>query len=65
MSTNISKQKRDDLLNKIREIRKFISTAEQDDNTARLLTYLYEDNMPCAVIRRYKRLAEILTEYVL
>lgn len=42
MSTNISKQKRDDLLNKIREIRKFISTAEQDDNTARLLTYLSE-----------------------
>lgn len=42
MSTNISKQKRDDLLNKIQEIRKFISTAEQDDNTARLLTYLSE-----------------------
>lgn len=40
MSTNISKQKRDDLLNKIQEIRTYIATAEQDDNTARLLTYL-------------------------
>ena len=40
MSTNISKQKRDELLNKIQEIRTYIATAEQDDNTARLLTYL-------------------------
>ena len=40
MSTNISKQKRDDLLHKIQEIRTYISTAEQDDNTARLLSYL-------------------------
>lgn len=40
MSTNISKQKRDDLLNKIQEIRTYIATAEQDDDTARLLTYL-------------------------
>ena len=40
MSTNISKQKRDDLLNKIQELRTYISAAEQDDNTARLLTYL-------------------------
>ena len=40
MSTNISKQKRDDLLNKIQEIRTYIATAEQDDNTARLLTFL-------------------------
>lgn len=40
MSTNISKQKREDLLNKIQEIRTYIATAEQDDNTARLLSYL-------------------------
>ncbi len=37
---NISKQKREDLLNKIQEIRTYISTAEQDENTARLLAYL-------------------------
>ena len=42
MSTNISKQKREDLLNKIQEIRNYIATAEQDDNTARLLTFLSE-----------------------
>ncbi len=42
MSTNISKQKRDDLLQKIQEIRTYISTAEQDENTARLLGYLSE-----------------------
>lgn len=40
MSINISKQKRDDLLNIIQEIRTYISAAEQDDNTARLLSYL-------------------------
>lgn len=40
MSINISKQKRDDLLRKIQEIRTYISTAEQDENTARLLSYL-------------------------
>ncbi len=40
MSTNISKQKREDLLQKIKEIRAYISTAEQDENTARLLSYL-------------------------
>jgi len=40
MSTNISKQKREDLLRKIQEIRTYISTAEQDENTARLLSYL-------------------------
>ncbi len=40
MSTNISKQKRDALLHKIQEIRTYIATAEQDDNTARLLSYL-------------------------
>lgn len=40
MSANISKQKRDELLQKIQEIRAYISTAEQDENTARLLSYL-------------------------
>ena len=37
---NISKQKREDLLNKIKEIRAYISTAPQDENTANLLSYL-------------------------
>lgn len=40
MSTNISKKKREDLLAKIQEIRTYIATAEQDENTAKLLTYL-------------------------
>ena len=40
MSTNISKQKREDLLNKIKEIRTFISAASQDENTSNLLSYL-------------------------
>ena len=40
MSTNISKQKREDLLNKIKEIRTFISAAPQDENTENLLSYL-------------------------
>lgn len=40
MSTNISKQKREDLLNKIKEIRTFISSAPQDENTGNLLCYL-------------------------
>ncbi len=42
MSTNISKQKREDLLAKIREIRSFISAAPQDENTGNLLSYLSE-----------------------
>ena len=33
MSTNISKQKREDLLNKIKAIRAFIFAAPQDENT--------------------------------
>lgn len=37
---NISKQKREDLLNKIKEIRDFISAAPQDENTGNLLSYL-------------------------
>lgn len=40
MSTNISKQKRENLLNKIKEIRTFISAAPQDENTGNLLSYL-------------------------
>lgn len=40
MSTNISKWKREELLNKIKEIRKYISSAPQDENTGNLLSYL-------------------------
>ena len=42
MSTNISKQKRNDLIVKIKAIRKYIVTAQQDENTGALLTYLSE-----------------------
>lgn len=42
MSTNISKQKRDDLISKIKEIRTYIASAEQDENTGNLLAYLNE-----------------------
>lgn len=40
MSTNLSKQKRDDLLSKISAIRAYIAAAPQDENTGSLLTYL-------------------------
>lgn len=40
MSTNVSKKKREELLNKIRAIRTFISSAPQDENTGNLLSYL-------------------------
>lgn len=40
MSTNLSKQKRDDLLSKISAIRAYIAAAPQDENTGNLLTYL-------------------------
>ena len=40
MSTNISKQKREDLLNKIKEIRNYIAASQQDENTGNLLSYL-------------------------
>lgn len=40
MSINISKKKRDDLLDKIKEIRKYIASAPQDENTGNLLLYL-------------------------
>lgn len=42
MGTNISKLKRDDLLNKINEIHTYIANAPQDENTGKLLTYLSE-----------------------
>lgn len=40
MNTNISKQKREDLLAKIKEIRNYIAAAPQDENTGNLLSYL-------------------------
>lgn len=40
MSINISKKKRDDLLDKIKQIRAFIAAAPQDENTGNLLSYL-------------------------
>ena len=40
MSTNVSKQKREDLLAKIKAIRTYIATAPQDENTGNLLSYL-------------------------
>lgn len=42
MSTDISKKKRDDLLDKIKQIRAFIAAAPQDENTGNLLSYLSE-----------------------
>lgn len=42
MSTNISKKKREDLLDKIKQIRAFIAAAPQDENTDNLLSYLSE-----------------------
>ena len=42
MSTNISKKKRDYLLDKIKQIRAFIAAAPQDENTGNLLSYLSE-----------------------
>lgn len=42
MSTNVSKEKREKLVEKIKAIKTYIATAEQDENTARLLTYIAE-----------------------
>jgi len=39
---NVSKQHREDLLNKIQQIRTFIASARQDQNTGNLLQYLDE-----------------------
>ncbi len=40
MTGNVSKQKREKLLEKIKEIHKYISSAPQDENTGKLLAYL-------------------------
>ena len=40
MSTNISKEKREKLVQKINAIKTYISSAVQDENTAQLLTYI-------------------------
>ena len=42
MSTNISKLHREDLLDKIRQIRNYIASAPQDQNTGNFLQYLDE-----------------------
>jgi adenine-specific DNA-methyltransferase len=42
MSTNISKQKRDDLITKFKPIRTYIAEAPQDENTGALLACLSE-----------------------
>lgn len=42
MSTNISKQKRDNLINKIKVIKNHIAKAKYDENIGKLLTYLNE-----------------------
>lgn len=42
MPMNVSKQHRDDLLNKIQQIRTYIASAKQDQNTGNLLQYLDE-----------------------
>ena len=44
MSTNISKQHREELLEKIRQIRTYIAAAPQDANTGNLMKYLDELN---------------------
>lgn len=40
MSTNISKEKREKLVEKIKEIKNYVAFAPQDENTAKLLTYI-------------------------
>ena len=40
MSVNISKQKRDRLVEKINKIKTYIASAKQDENTAQLLAYI-------------------------
>ena len=42
MSTNVSKERRDELIRKISDIKTFISSCAQDENTAQLLTYIGE-----------------------
>ena len=40
MSTNVSKEKRNLLIKKIEDIKTFIQSSPQDDNTAQLLAYI-------------------------
>ena len=40
MSVNVSKQKRDRLVEKINKIKTYIASAKQDENTAQLLSYI-------------------------
>lgn len=40
MSTNISKEKREILINKIKQIKQFIEKSPQDENTINLLSYI-------------------------
>lgn len=40
MTTNISKKKREILINKIKEIKQFIASSPQDENTSTLLSYI-------------------------
>lgn len=40
MSTNVSKEKRNKLIKKIEDIKTFIQSSPQDDNTAQLLAYI-------------------------
>lgn len=40
MTTNISKEKRDQLVNKILSIKNFIASCQQDENTSALLSYI-------------------------
>lgn len=42
MSTNISKQKRNNLTDKIKKIHKYIAKSPQDENTSNMLTWLSE-----------------------
>ena len=42
MSTNVSKEKREKLIEKIKAIKTYIATAPQDENTAVLLAYIAE-----------------------
>jgi adenine-specific DNA-methyltransferase len=42
MSTNLSKQKRQNLTSKIKAIHKYIASAKQDENTRNLLAFLSE-----------------------
>jgi adenine-specific DNA-methyltransferase len=42
MSTNVSKQKRNDLTDKIKKIHKYIAGAKQDENTRNFMVWLSE-----------------------